>query len=125
LMRDRGLEPRLNDLLEVSTARYVVVWEIIHGRKATAEQARGVRKQLRSQFADDFWMRRMKDAEKQEIAETFVLHVASADIAHAELLRRKDRQLLANYRAGVQKQLLPDGPRMDKLTITNAGFVRR
>jgi hypothetical protein len=89
-----------------------------------AEQARGVRKQLRAQFADDFRMKRMKDAEKQEIAETFVLHVAGAAIAHSELLKRNYRPL-ANYRCGVQEQLLPDGLRMDKLTITNAGFVRR
>ncbi len=125
LMRSRGLEPRLNDLVEVSAARYVVLWEIIHGRKVTPEQARAVRRQLRTQFADDFWMKRMKDAEKQELAETFVLHVAGADIAHNELLRRNDKQLLAGYRAGVQEHLLPDGPRMDRLTITNAGFVRR
>lgn len=124
LMRGHGLEPRLNDLLEVSAARYVVLWEIIHGRKVTASHARAVRKQLQAQFADDFWMKRMKDAEKQELAETFVLHVAGADMAHDELLRRNDAKLLASYRAGVQKHLLPDGPRMDGLVITEAGFVR-
>lgn len=124
LMRSHGLEPQLNDLVEVSTARYVVLWEIIHGQKATPEQARAVREQLRAQFTDDFWMKRMDDAEKQELAETFVLHVAAADIAHDELLRRDDKPLLSNYRTGVQEQLLPDGPRLDRLTITNAGFAR-
>lgn len=125
LMRRLGLEPRLNDLLEVSTARYVILWEIIHGRKASVQEAHAVRSQLQAQFADDFWMKRMKDAEKQELAETFVLHVANADLAHSELRRRDDKPLLANYRAGVQKHLVPDGPRLDRLTITDAGFVRR
>lgn len=125
LMRRLGLEPRLNDLLEVSTARYVVLWEIIHGRKASVQEARAVRNQLQAQFAEDFWMKRMKDAEKQELAETFVLHVASSDLAHTALQRRNDKQLLANYRTGVQTHLLPDGPHLDRLALTDAGFVRR
>lgn len=102
-----------------------MLWEIIHGRQVSAQEARAVRNQLQAQFGEDFWMRRMKDAEKQELAETFVLHVANADLAHSELLRRNEKPLLANYRAGVQKHLLPDGPRLDRLTISNAGFVRR
>lgn len=54
-------------------------------------------------------MRRMKDDEKQELAETFALHVANADIAHNALLRRNDKQLLARYRAGVQRNCFPMG----------------
>ena len=124
-MQRLGLSPRLDDLLEVSAARYLVLWEIVHGRAVSAEEARAVRDQLQAQFSQDFWMQRMKDAEKQELAETFVLHVANADIAHTELVRRNDSRLLAAYRAGVQKHLLPDGPRLDRLTISDAGFVRR
>lgn len=125
LMQRLGLSPQLDDLLEVSAARYLVLWEIVHGRAVSAEEARAVRDQLQAQFSEDFWMQRMKDAEKQELAETFVLHVANADIAHTELVRRNDSRLLAGYRAGVQKHLLPDGPRLDRLTISDAGFVRR
>ncbi len=125
LMQRLGLSPRLDDLLEVSAARYLVLWEIVHGRTVSAEEARAVRDQLQAQFSQDFWMRRMKHAEKQELVETFVLHVANADIAHKELLRRNEIQLLAAYRAGVQKHLLPDGPRLDRMTISDAGFVRR
>lgn len=124
LMEERGLEPRLDDLVEVTAARYVVLWEIIHGRKVTPEQARAVRGQLRAQFADDFWMKRIGDEEKQELAETFVLHVAAADIAHAELVNRDDQELLPLYREGVQRQLLPDGPRLDRIVITDEGFMR-
>ena len=121
LMRSHGLEPRLDDLVEVSVTRYVVLGEVIHGRKVTAEQVRAAREQ----FADDFWMRRMDDAEKQELAETFVLHVAAADIAHTELMNRDDQDLLPAYRAGVRHHLLPDGPRLDRMALTDEGFVRQ
>lgn len=124
LMREYGLEPRLDNLLEVTAARYVKLWEIVHGRNATAAQARAVRDQLAAQLGNDFWMRRMDDAEKQELAETFVLHVAAADIAHTALLQRGDAELLERYRAGVQANLLPDGPRVDRLELTDTGFVR-
>lgn len=122
LMQSRGLEPRLDDLLEVSAARFVVLWEIIHGAEASPEQARGVREQLRAQYAEDFWMKRMEDAEKQELSETFALHVAAAEIAYAEVVKRDDPDLLRHYRAGIQHSLLPDGPQLDRLTITDSGF---
>jgi len=123
LMEQRGLEPRLDDLVEVSTARFVVLWEIIHGEDVSPEKARGVREQLRAKYAEDFWMKRMEDAEKQELAETFVLHVAATEIAVAEVLRRDDPELLRLYRAGIQHGLLPEGPQLDRLTITEAGFA--
>lgn len=125
LMQRLGLDPRLDDLLEVTTTRYVALWEILHGQQATRDQARAVRAQLLAQYNEDFWMTRMDDAEKQELTETFVLHVAAADLAHAELVRRGDAPLLARYRAGVQQNLLPDGPRLDRMAISDAGFVRR
>ena len=124
LMDRHGLGD-INDLVEVSAARYVVLWEIIHGKKVSPVQARAVREQLRSQFARDRWISRMDDAGKQELAETFVLHVAAAELAHAELLRRNDPAQLAAYRAGVQEYLVPGGPRLDRLAITDEGFVRR
>lgn len=124
LMSEHGLGS-INDLVEVSTARYVVLWEIIHGRKVTSAQARAVRDQLRAQFARDRWISGLDDAGKQELAETFVLHVAAAEQANAELLRRNDPGQLARYRAGVQEQLLPGGPRLDRLAISDEGFVRR
>mgnify|MGYP001174086557 FL=1 len=121
-MADFGLG-ELNDLVEVSAARLVLLWELVHGRKITALQAQAIREQLRSQFARDRWLRGMDDADKQELTETFVLHVAAADIAHAELLRRDDPELIARYRAGVQENLLPGGPRLDRLSVSDAGFV--
>ena len=124
LMDRHGLGS-INDLVEVSAARYVVLWEIIHGKKVSPVQARAVREQLRSQFARDRWISRMDDAGKQELAETFVLHVAAAELAHAELLKRNDPAQLAAYRAGVQEYLVPGGPRLDQLAITDEGFVRR
>lgn len=125
LMRRLGLEPRLDDLLEITSARYVALWEILHGRQATPAQARAVRAQLLAQYNEDFWMTRMDDAEKQELAETFVLHVASANMAHEQLVRSGDAQLLARYRDGVRRNLLPDGPRLDLMAISDAGFVLR
>lgn len=125
LMQEHGLEPRLDDLVEVSTTRYVLLWEIVNGEVMGRSQALGLRAQVAAQFSDDFWMKRMDDAEKQELAETFVLHVAAADLAHQELLQGDDQELLAAYRAGVQRYLLPDGPRMERLVPTDAGFKRR
>lgn len=124
LMREHGLGS-INDLVEVSAARYVVLWEILHGQQVTPTQARAVRDQLRAQFARDRWISGLDDAGKQELAETFVLHVAAAEQANAELLRRNDRTQLARYRAGVQEQLLPGGPRLDRMAISDEGFVRR
>ncbi len=124
LMDRHGLEPRLDDFLNIVAVRYVTLWEIIHGKKVTPDQTRAVRDQLLAQFSDDFWMRRMDDAEKQELAETFVLHIAAADIAHTVLMAGNDRDLLARYRAGVQENLLPDGPQLDQFEIADTGFVR-
>ena len=122
LMESHGLEPRLDDLVEVSAARFVVLWEIIHGQEVNPAAARAVREQLSAQYADDFWMKRMEDAEKQELSETFALHVAAAEIAYAEVVKRDDPDLLRHYRAGIQHSLLPDGPQLDRLTITDSGF---
>ncbi len=124
LMGAYGLDPQLDNFLDVMATRYVKLWEIIHGKAVTPAQTGAVRAQLLAQFGDDFWMRRMDDAEKQELAETFVLHISAADIAHTALMEGEDPELISRYRTGVQENLLPDGPPLGQFEITSAGFVR-
>lgn len=122
LLREHGLSD--GDLVDVATARYVALWEIVHGSDITRDQAAAIRGQLEAQVSGDRTLARMDDAGKQEIADTYILHVAAARMAYRELVSRKDPATLARWRAGVQKNLLPDGPDLGRLAVTADGFAR-
>lgn len=112
-----------HDLADVAAAHYVALWEVIQGEKLSAGQARAVRDQMRASMRREPRITGLPDRQKQEIAETFILHTAAAVDAYRELKRRGDPAQLARFRQGIQRNLLPEGPDMSEVKVTAAGFV--
>jgi hypothetical protein len=123
LVTQRGFSP--TDLADVSTVYYISLWQVLHGREVTARQAAGVRRQMREAMGRDPRLTSLPDAQQQEIAETFALHTALALQGYQQLLRSGNAALLRDFRSGLQRKLVPQGPDLMSLHVTDEGFVRR
>lgn len=125
----RGLVTRhgfsSTDLADVSTVYYISLWQVLHGREVSVAQAASVRRQMRDAMARDSRLTSLSDAQQQEIAETFALHTALALQGYEQLVRSGNAALLRDFRSGLQRKLVPQGPDLASLTITDQGFSRR
>jgi hypothetical protein len=122
LLSTHGLSA--HSLADVSAMYYVALWEVVNGRKVAPAQVAAIRRQLRSAMSSEPRITKLPDAQKQEIAETYALHVASALDAYEVMVARGDKRI-GRYREGVQRNLLPDGPNMSRMTVTAGGFATR
>lgn len=123
LVTRRGFSP--TDLADVSTVYYISLWQVLHGREVTARQAAGVRRQMREAMARDPRLTSLPDAQQQEIAETFGLHTALALQGYQQIVRSGNAALLRDFRSGLQNKLVPQGPDLMSLDITDQGFTQR
>lgn len=112
-----------NDLIDVTAAHYSAVWELIQGRKLQPAQVKSIRNQLRQTMQTQPELIGMDEADRQEIAETFMLHTAVAMDGYRTIQSSGDSKLLAQYRAGLQRNLLPEGPDLENLDVGTAGFM--
>ncbi|QOW20328.1 hypothetical protein INQ41_04690 [Lysobacter ciconiae] len=112
-----------NDLIDVTAAHYAALWEVVRGTALTRAQVTSIRNQLRQAMRDDPELAAMDDADRQEIAETFMLHTAAALGGYRTLQARGDKKLLAQYRDGVQRNMLPDGPDLKSVSVNSGGFT--
>ena len=123
LITRRGFLP--NDLADVSAVYYISLWQVLHGREVSARQAAGVRRQIRDAMALEPRLTSLPDARQQEIAETFALHTALALRGYEQLVRDKNTALLRDFRTGLQRKLVPQGPDLMGLAVSDEGFVAR
>jgi hypothetical protein len=112
-----------NNLADVSSAYYISLWRIIHGRDPTTRQVVAVQRQTRESMTQDRSLMALSDAAKQEICETFALHAALALQGYEQLARNGDTKTLANFRRGLQATLAPQGPDLAAMAISEHGFV--
>lgn len=112
-----------NDLVDVTATHYSAVWELIQGRKLQPAQVKSIRDQLRQTLQDQPELADMDEADRQEIAETFMLHTAVAMDGYRTVQSSGDPKLLAQYRVGLQRNLLPDGPDLESLDVGSGGFL--
>ncbi|WP_222564087.1 DUF6683 family protein [Novilysobacter antarcticus] len=112
-----------NDLIDVTAAHYAGLWEVVRGSPLTRAQVTSIRDQLRKAMRDNPELAEMDDADRQEIAETFMLHTAAALGGYRTLQSRGDQKLLSQYREGVQRNMLPDGPDLKSLSVDSGGFT--
>lgn len=112
-----------NDLVDVTAAHYAAIWELVHDRALKPSEVVAIRDQLKQTLRDQPELAAMDDADRQEIAETFMLHTAVAMDGYRTVQSSGDRKLLAQYRAGVQRNLLPDGPDLQSLDVGPGGFT--
>src|SRR5690606_14028798 len=97
-----------NDLVDVTAAHYSAVWELIQGRKLQPTQVKSIRNQLRQTMQSQPELTEMDEADRQEIAETFMLHTAVAMDGYRTIQSSGNSRMLAQYRAGLQQQLMPE-----------------
>lgn len=114
-----------NNLADVTAVYYAALWEVVHGGDLTVPQVAAIRNQLRQAMRGEPSLAGLADADKQEIAETLMLHTAAAVDGYRALGERGDRRLLAQFRQGVQRNLLPEGPDLRQLDVAAGGFVAR
>lgn len=84
-----------NDLVDVTATHYSALWELLHGRKLTPNQVTSIRNQLRQTLRDEPELATMNGADRQEIAETFMLHSVVLVDAYRAVQSSGDRKLLA------------------------------
>lgn len=113
------------DLADVSAVYYISLWQVLHGREVSARQAAGVRRQIRDAMAREPRLTSLPDARQQEIAETFALHTALALRGYEQLVRDRNTALLRDFRSGLQRKLVPQGPDLMALAISDQGFVAK
>lgn len=123
LVANRGFSP--DDLADVSSVYYISLWQVLHGREVTPRQAAGVRRQIREAMAREPRLTSLPDPQQQEIAETFALHTALALRGYQQLVRDGNIALLRDFRSGLQRKLVPQGPDLMALTVSDQGFVAK
>lgn len=114
-----------NDLVDVTAMHYAALWEVVHDGRLGATQVAAIRNQLRHAMRSEPSLAGLDDAAKQEIAETLMLHTAAAVDGYRSLRERGDRRMLVQFRQGVQRNLLPEGPDLRQLDVAANGFSAR
>ncbi len=121
LLRADGLAA--DNLIDVTAAHYAAMWELVRGRTLASGQVQSIRNQLGQTMRNEPALTSIDTAARQEIAETLMLHTAVAVDGYRTLKASGDRRLLAQYRAGVQRNLLPEGPDLLQLEVGAGGFL--
>ena len=115
-----------NDLADVMTGYYAIIWSIVNDRDA-AEQVDGLRAS-RERFAElllaNQQIMSMPDAEKQKFAQGMGYTAAMAEADYEALLKKSDTQGLSNLRWVVQQMVAQEyGVDLRQLKLTPQGFL--
>lgn len=124
--RARGGGFSTTHLADITALYYLSVWEVIHGREATAPQREAVKRQFRAALLHDRSLAGRPDSEKQAIADYLAVHGALLLLGQEMLAAKGDAEMLANFRRGiVVEDDVPKGAQIAELMLTNEGFVER
>src|SRR3546814_5690712 len=114
-------------LADVTTAYYVIVWEVVNGPDATVHAAgvRAVREDVAAAFAADPRLKDLTDADKQEAA-SIMAYMATLAAASANQLRSTgNRAALEQLQDQVHRAVLGQGLDLTQLSLTDRGFAAR
>jgi len=111
------------NVADVMTAYFVMSWEVVTGREATAAQIKGVNAQMRESIATNGRLLHMDDREKQSAAENMIYQVALSSQSKNELVKKRDTARLGALRDGVSASMRELGFDFRTLSLTERGFV--
>lgn len=118
---------RLGDLGDALTEYWVQNWKMANGvEDAAPTRVRAVRAQVQSIFAHSPELARLDEAQRQEMAETFIYNMSVQGEVYGSALKSGDRALLARMSDAAQARMRNE-MHLDtrRLTLTDAGFVDR
>ncbi|MGF1630626.1 MAG: DUF6683 family protein [Kiloniellaceae bacterium] len=115
------------NLADVTTAYYIIAWEVVNGPDATVHPAgvQAVHEDVVAAYAADPRLTDLTDADKQEAA-SIMAYMATIAAASANQLRSTGNQAgLETLQEQVHKAVLGQGLDLAQLRLTDQGFTAR
>jgi len=115
------------NVADVMTAYLVIAWEVVHNEDATRSPngIGSVHRSMQKSLAHSASMRRLTDAQKQELAETLGNLTMLAAIAKNTLVQRGDSAGLATLQDGVRTTTQKFGIDLKSVQLTDEGFTEQ
>lgn len=115
------------NLADVTAATYLIAWEVVNSNNAAAgaKAIRAVRDSVAASLTADGHAASMSDAEKQQAASVMAYLATVAADSVNELQRTGDEVGLAKLREHVHATVMAQGIDLDRLLLTDNGFVAR
>ena len=121
LLEDNGLDG--HNLADVMTSYFVGSWEVVHDTVARPTEQHAAREQIARSLGSSPEILLMSNIQKQRSAETLGIMAAATQYGRRELQRQNDQIGLITLQAAVRDTLRGQGIDMDRLSLTNRGFV--
>lgn len=117
------------NLADVTAATYLIAWQVLNsndtGSGAGAAAIRAVRDSIASGMATQGQVAQMTNAQRQEAASVMAYMVTIAANSVNELHRSGNGEALARLRQHLHAVFLSVGADLDRLRLTDQGFVER
>jgi Family of unknown function (DUF6683) len=123
----RGAALTTTNLADVTAATYLIAWQVLNTNEASAGAAaiRAVRDSVASGMAAQGQVARLTNAERQQAASVMAYMVTVAANSVIELHRTGNEDALAKLREHLHATFLSAGVDLDRLRLTETGFVER
>lgn len=120
-------ELSINNMADIAAATYLLSWQVVNSNDigAGAAAIRAVRDSIASGMAAQGQVARMSDAEKQQAASVMAYMTTVAANSANELRRTGNQDALARLREHLHAAFLSVGVDLDRLRLTEQGFVER
>jgi len=120
-------EPSIHHMADIAAATYLISWQVVNSNDVGAGAAaiRAVRDSIAAGMAAQGQVARMSNAEKQQAASVMAYMTTVAANSANELRRTGNGDALARLREHLHAVFLPVGVDLDRLQLTDQGFVER
>lgn len=120
-------ELSINNMADITAATYLISWQVVNSNDVGAGAAaiRAVRDSIASGMAAQGQVARMSNAEKQQAASVMAYMTTVAANSANELRRSGNDDALARLREHLHAAFLSVGVDLDRLRLTDQGFVER
>ncbi len=115
----------VDNLADVMTSYYVMMWEIVNDQEVSRNIIRAVHAQMLQGLAGNAEAVALSDKDKQETAETMAYMAAIAGGAANQLKQNRDTQSLAALRESVHQAVLKQGIDLRAIKLGSNGFASR
>lgn len=115
------------NLADVTAAYYVITWQVVNSNQANASAAaiKAVRNAVSAGMLADARFAKMSDAEKQEAASVMAYMATVAADSVNQLHSTGDEDGLVHLREQVHDSIMAQGVDLDRLLLTDKGFITR
>lgn len=115
----------VDNLADVMTSYYVMMWEIVHDHEVSRNIIRAVHAQMLQGLAGNAEAVALSDKDKQETAETMAYMAAIAGGAANQLKQNGDTRSLAALRESIHQAVLKQGIDLRAIELSANGFASR